>query len=152
MRFASLVVAAAVAVASSVCATPAAHAQIEVVDTPVEAPKVEVPKSAPPAVIIGDAVYVLVDGTYRKVDSELPVNPNVPDRGLPYPDPNGKVEEKEPAKPKEDGNKPKPAVVEWLVPLLVTGGVIAGLAALFHKLYPSGRLIMYYQPGTPITL
>lgn len=147
MRFASLVVAAIVAVASSVCAAPAAHAQIEVGDTPVE-----VPKSAPPAVIIGDAVYVLVDGTYRKVDSELPVDPNVPDRGLPYPDPNVKVEEKEPAKPKEDGNKPKPTVVEWLVPLLVTGGVIAGLAALFHKLYPSGRLIMYYQPGTPITL
>lgn len=45
-----------------------------------------------------------------------------------------------------------PKVVEWLVPLLVTDGIIPGLAGLFQKLYPSGRLIPYYQPSNSITL
>lgn len=128
MRFAPMVAAATVALASTVFAVPMAHAQIEVVDTPVEAPA----KDAPPAVMINGELHVLVDGQYRKVD---PDSSREPDRGLAQPE-----------------DKQQPNVAKWLVPLLVTGGVIAGLAGLIRKLYPSGRLILYYLPGKSISL
>lgn len=128
MRFAPMVVAATVALASTVLAVPVAHAQIEVVDTPVE-PSVE---KAPPAVMINGELHVLVDGQYLKAE---------PDRGLPYPKDKDQPEDKQ-----------QPNVAKWLVPLLVTGGVIAGLAGLIRKLYPSGRLILYYLPGKSISL
>ena len=134
MRFAPKVVAAIVALASTVSAAPVAHAQIEVVDTPVEPPV----EKAPPAVMINGELHVLVDGQYRKVD---PDSSREPDRGLAYP------EDKE-----QPGDKQQPNVAKWLVPLLVTGGVIAGLAGLIRKLYPSGRLILYYLPGKSISL
>jgi len=128
MRFAPMVVAATVALASTVLAVPVAHAQIEVVDTPVEPPVEKVP----PAVMINGELHVLVDGQYRKAE---------PDRGLPYPKDKDQPEDKQ-----------QPNVAKWLVPLLVTGGVIAGLAGLIRKLYPSGRLILYYLPGKSISL
>jgi len=123
-----MVVAATVALASTVLAVPVAHAQIEVVDTPVEPPVEKVP----PAVMINGELHVLVDGQYRKAE---------PDRGLPYPKDKDQPEDKQ-----------QPNVAKWLVPLLVTGGVIAGLAGLIRKLYPSGRLILYYLPGKSISL
>lgn len=134
MRFAPMVVVATVALASTVFAVPVAHAQIEVVDTPVE-PTVE---KAPPAVLINGELHALVDGQYRKVD---PDSSREPDRGLAYPKDKEQPEDKQ-----------QPNVAKWLVPVLVTGGVIAGLAGLIRKLYPSGRLILYYLPGKSISL
>lgn len=134
MRFAPMVVAATVALASTVLAVPVAHAQIEVVDTSVEDPA----KDTPPAVMINGELHVLVDGQYRKVD---PDSSREPDRGLPYPKDKDQPEDKQ-----------QPNAAKWLVPLLVTGGVIAGLAGLIRKLYPSGRLILYYLPGKSISL
>ena len=140
MRFAPMVVAVTVALASTVLAVPVAHAQIEVVDTPVEPPV----EKAPPAVMINGELHVLVDGQYRKVDHD---SSREPDRGLVYP------KNKEQPKDKEQPeDKEQPNVAKWLVPLLVTGGVIAGLAGLIRKLYPSGRLILYYMPGKSISL
>lgn len=134
MRFAPMVVAATVALASTVLAVPVAHAQIEVVDTPVEPPV----EKAPPAVMINGELHVLVDGQYRKAD---PDSSREPDRGLAYPKDKDQPEDKQ-----------QPNVAKWLVPLLVTGGVIAGLAGLIRKLYPSGRLILYYLPGKSFSL
>lgn len=134
MRFAPMVVAATVALASTVLAVPVANAQIEVVDTPVEPPV----EKAPPAVMIHGELHVLVDGQYRKAD---PDSSREPDRGLAYPKDKEQPEDKQ-----------QPNVAKWLVPLLVTGGVIAGLAGLIRKLYPSGRLILYYLPGKSFSL
>lgn len=136
-----MVVTAIVALGSTVSAAPDAHAQIEEVDTPIDAPDVVGElglKEAPPAVYIGGELYVLVNGSYHKADSSLP---------YPKPDP---IDEPDPDK--QDGANRASAVAKWLVPVLVTGGVIAGLAELFQKLYPSGRLIMYYQPGKTFSL
>lgn len=151
MRIAPMVVAATVALASTVSAAPSAHAQIDVVDTPIDAPDVVEElglTEAPPAVYIDGVLHVLINGSYHKADRELPAKPEGPDRGSPYPKP---AEDKQEPDKQDEGNRAAD-VAKWLVPLLVTGGVIAGLAGLFQKLYPSGRLIMYYQPGKSFSL
>lgn len=110
MRFASFVVAATVAV-SSLTAVPAGAAE----------------PTTPPAVLVDGELHVLVDGTYRKVDRDLPSEVR------------GKLSENEDAE--------KPDIAKWLIPLLVTGSLVVGVAQVLHKLYPSGRLILYFQPG-----
>lgn len=46
-----------------------------------------------------------------------------------------------------DEDAEKPDIAKWLIPLLVTGSLVVGVAQVLHKLYPSGRLILYFQPG-----
>lgn len=166
MRFAPIVVAATVAVTSSAYLAPAAQAQSET-QTEIQPEATSAPveqlvdRVAPPAVRIGDDLYILYGGEYIKADRGLMSGEKEElvaalksrlSTELP-----GLAEAKEGAKEgKENSAKEDDTsslkVVEWLVPLLVTGGIIAGLAGLFQKLYPSGRLILYYQPGKSITL
>lgn len=165
MRFAPMAVAAAttVAVATGVSVAPQAHAQAGKVDTRIDRDALVAElglKFAPPAVRIGGDLYVLIDGVYVKADTELP--PHVKDS---LRDPNRDQTEPQYASltetevrgssTGESSNRTqsdKRDIAKWLVPLLVTGGVVAGLAGLIKKLYPSGRLIVYYQPGKAITL
>lgn len=164
MRFAPMVVAATVALASSVCAAPTAQAQTEINDIPmgrnisVDELKGE---TAPAAVRVGRDLYVLINGTYAKVDRELPSHVwdslRGPDREQPQPENASegtglKESSASTIRSSSAGDRgQKPNVARWLVPVLVTGAVIAGLAGLIQKLYPSGRLILYFQPGKPAT-
>lgn len=164
MRFSPIVVAATVALASSAYVAPAAAAQSE---PPVErnAAVEELDKNvAPPAVRIGDDLYVLSDGAYVKADRELPSHASAAAmaerenishelaEALEKAAAKAQAEKEEKADAADNASEKKPKVAAWLVPLLVTAGLIAGLAGLFQKLYPSGRLILYYQPGKSIGL
>ncbi|WP_087117675.1 hypothetical protein [Corynebacterium urinipleomorphum] len=166
MRFAPKAVAAAttVALATGVSVAPAAQAQTAAADERMarDALVSELGLSfAPPAVRIGKELYVLIDGTYVKADRELPSHVweslRGPDREQPQPENASEGtgmtgSSTSTIKSSSAGDRgEKPNVARWLVPLLVTGGVIAGLAGLIQKLYPSGRLILYFQPGKPVT-
>ena len=121
--------------------TPVASAQTE---TNVNAESDWNAVERPPAFEKGGAVWVLMNGVYVRVDKipDLPVPP--PDRG-----------EEDPQKP-EPGSNSKPDgsstttagnVIAWVAPLLIIAGAVAAAAAVFRHQFPTGRLMVYFQPG-----
>lgn len=156
MRFRPMAAAVTVALASSMCVAPAAQARTEPHDATIGRDVVVEQlgvDTAPPAVRIGDDLYVFVNGVYAKVDRELrshirPGSGRELGQGNELPDEAKPAGKENPGKESSDKSK----IAQWLVPLLVTGGIIAGLAGLIKHLYPSGRLILYFQPGKPIAL
>ena len=158
MRPAKMVVAATVALATTLSLTPVAGAQIEhEPDAAIEANLTPVP----PLVRIAGDLFALVNGSYVRLDEgKAPDFASTGDVQRGEVDPNLAIQPGQPEDPtgsqvadntgntgsSKGGNAATP-IVAWLAPLAVIGAVVGTIATVVRQHFPTGRLVLYFQPG-----
>lgn len=146
MRPAKIVTVAAVTIATTLSLLPVEPvAPVADAQTEAEVTKEDGWKAVerPPAYMKDGFYYLLINGVYVRVD-QAPGQPFPPvDRG--DEDDNAKPDPGSGDDGSSSGNVGK--VMAWLAPLLIIGGVVATIAAVIRHQFPTGRLMVYFQPS-----
>ncbi|MCZ9293458.1 hypothetical protein [Corynebacterium meitnerae] len=150
MRSAKKVAIATVALATSLAVTPVAPVADAQIERQPYTAGPSAPTDIPPVVTIGGVLYALVNGTYVRADEAL----------LQSLDPSISRGEKDPNTSEPDGKTPDTApngkgssstqgsnIAAWLAPLLIIPAVVGTVIAVFRSQFPTGRFMLYFQPG-----